>query len=152
MTDTPASPSRAQEFVPSLHDEMLADMIADGTDMVEACEVLGLGPSGRRQIHRRLARDEGFAEFMEAARAAGYEAIASRTRKISRGEPGHSSGDWKRDQLICKQDNWLLEKWHPTKYGPKVEVTATTRNANVAISDDPNEAARQYSELVKGTG
>lgn len=127
-------------------------MIAEGTDMVEACEVLGLGASGRRQVYRRIARDAGFAEFMEAARVAGYEAIASRTRKVSRGVVGYSTGDWKRDQLVCKQDNWLLEKWHPKGYGQKLEVESTSRVANVAISDDPNEAARQYSDLVNGKG
>jgi hypothetical protein len=152
MTDTAASPSRAQEFVPSLNDEILADMIADGTDLVEACDVLGLGPSGRRQIHRRINRDPEFAEFMEAARVAGYEAIASRTRKVSRGVEGHSTGDWKRDQLVCKQDNWLLEKWHPKAYGQKLEVESVNKTANVAISDDPNEAARQYADLVGGKG
>ena len=152
MPDTPDRPSRAQEYAPTLNDEMLADMISDGMDLVEACEVLGLGASGRRQVHRRIQRDPLFAEFMEAARTAGYEVIASRTRKVTRGVEGFSTGDWKRDQLICKQDNWLLEKWHPKAYGQKLEVESVSKVANVAISDDPNEAARQYSELVNGKG
>ena len=148
MTDTVARQSRAQD-VSSLFDETLADMIASGEHYLnEACATLGLS---WRTVYRRLAKDADFADLMNEAQEAGLDVRRARLERIAAGDvKAGSSGDWKRDQLICKQGNWVLEKLHPRKYGPKVEVTATTRNANVAISDDPNEAARQYSELIKG--
>lgn len=152
MTDAtpPEGQSRAQESL-GLFDEMLADMIASGEYYLnQACEALGIR---WRQVYRRLAKDADFADLMNEAQEAGLEVRRAKLDRIAQGDQkAGSSGDWKRDQLIVKQQQWMLEKLHPRKYGPKVEVTATTRNANVAISDDPNEAAHQYSELVKGAG
>lgn len=140
--------SRAQDVVPLL-DEMLADMIASGDHYLnEACATLGLR---WRQVYRRLAKEPDFADLMNEAQEAGLEVRRARLDAIAKGDQtAGSSGDWKRDQLILKQAHWMLEKLHPKRYGPKVEVTATTRTANVAISDDPNEAARQYADMVKG--
>lgn len=127
---------------------MLADMIASGDHYLnEACATLGLR---WRQVYRRLANEQNFADLMNEAQEAGLEVRRARLDAIAKGdEKAGSSGDWKRDQLIIKQAHWMLEKLHPKKYGPKVEVTATNHNTNYAMSDDPNEAARQYSELIK---
>lgn len=144
-----AGQSRAQDVGSPLFDEMLADMIASGQYYLnEACEELGLR---WRQVYRRLAKDADFADLMNEAQEAGLDVRRALLERISRGdEAAGSSGDWKRDQLICKQGNWVLEKLHPKRYGPKVEVTATSRNLQVPMSDDPNEAARAYASLIKG--
>lgn len=159
--DEPAgAASRAQELAvplvaPSytsatlLLDEMLADMIASGDFLTDACRSLGLD---WRRLYERLAKDVAFADLMNRAQEMGFEVRASLTARIARGDrTAGSSGDWKRDQLIVKQENWLLEKRHPRKYGPKLEIETTNRNMDVPVSDDPVEASKQYDRFIRGT-
>jgi hypothetical protein len=148
MADSDQGQSRAQDGM-SLFDEMLADMIASGEHYLnEACAALGLS---WRQVYRRLAKDVDFADLMNEAQEAGLEVRRARLDRIAAGDQtAGSSGDWKRDQLMIKQGNWTLEKLHPKRYGPKLEVETTNRNVQVPMSDDPNEAARAYADLMKG--
>lgn len=147
---TQDTPTRAQDVNAglSLFDEVLADMLADGMYMVDACRELGLS---RRDVYRRLSKDQAFADMMNDAVRIGYEVKQARLDRIAAGDQAAgSTGDWKRDQLICKQQNWALERLHPGRYGPKVEVTTTNKTAVRTISDDPVEAARQYREIMEG--
>lgn len=129
-----------------LLDEMLADLIASGEFVSTSCEALGIDV---RKLYKRLKVEPTLAAMLDDAHAAGMSLRAARTARIARGDvSAGSSGDWKRDQLIIKQENWLLEKLHPEQYGNKLEVKTKSLNANVPMSDDPIEAARQYEELM----
>lgn len=144
-TNPDASQSRAQV---DPNDELLADMIASGNYYLnEACGVLGIQ---WRQVYRRINREPLFAELMEESQQAGLEVRRARLERIAAGDvSAGSSGDWKRDQLICKQGNWALEKLHPKKYGPKAELEVRQATITTVISDDPIEAARQYEQIMK---
>jgi len=138
--------SRANEL--SLHDELLADMVANGTTLIDACRDLGLC---MRVVYRRLEKPGAFADAMNEARRVGYDVIATRTRAIMRGDrAAGSTGDPRRDKWIVEQDMKLLSKWSQKTYGEKLEVETHNRNLDVTISDDPVEAARQYSDFMKG--
>lgn len=45
----------------------------------------------------------------------------------------------------------LLARWDPKRYGAKLEIESTNRNLNVNVdlSADPNEAARQYNDIMR---
>ena len=132
-----------------LLDEMLADMIAGGEYLTDACQALGMS---LRKFYRRIGKEPEFAKLMDEAQDIGFEVRATQTARIARGDQlAGSTGDWKRDQLIVKQENWLLSKRHPKRYGDKLQVESNNVTANVAISDDPVEAARQYQEMMGRT-
>lgn len=132
-----------------LIDEMLADMISQGTTMVDACGALGLS---KRDVYRRLATDTAFQKLLEDARNVGFEVIAANARRIIRGdETAGGTTDWKRNKAVAEFDLKLLSKWHPKAYGDKLQVESNNVTANVAISDDPVEAAKQYKEMMDRT-
>ncbi len=80
---------------------------------------------------------KSFPEFDKAyieARAAGYDAIANRTRTVARGQAADedliegSSGDVQRDKLIIDTDLKLLAKWYPAKYGDRTIIAGDKKN------------------------
>lgn len=131
-----------------LIDECLADMIADGDTMVDACDALGLR---KRDVYRRIAKEPQFAQLLEEARRIGFDVIANRVKQTLRGRGPDASGDVKRDRLIAEYDMKLLAKWHPKAYGEKLEIETTNRNMDVPVSDDPVEASKQYDRFIRGT-
>lgn len=130
--------------------DFLCDYLSEGPDdgMAGACRHLGVSTVA---IYAWIRADAEFAERMEGARRDGLEAIMERTRLVARGVKGYSSGDPKRDKLIIDQDNKLASKWHPKRYGDKLEVEQTNRNANLDIPADMNveDAARMYHDWIK---
>lgn len=126
---------------------MLADYVTDGTTMIDACMALGIP---LRTTYDRLKANPKFAAMMEDARASGFDAIANAIRKVTRGEKGHSSGDVKRDRLIAEMDAKLLAKWHPKKYGEKIEIEQRSANVDIPVGNDPVAAQRAYEQLLKG--
>lgn len=149
MTNSPADDNiRAQDDGLTIVDRLLADMVSSGEFLSDACNALGIH---RMSVYAKLRKDEAFAQLMDEARDAGADARAARTAQIARGnKEAGSSGDWKRDQLICKQENWLLEKWHPKRYGAKIEIETKNRTLSAPMSSDPIEAARQYADMIRG--
>lgn len=144
------SPTRAGDTELTFIDHTLADLLADGAYMVDACSALGLN---RRMVYKRLARDQNFADAMNEAVKIGYEVRQAKLDRIAAGDlEAGSTGDWKRDQLICKQGNWALERLHPGRYGPKIEIETKNRTLTAPMSTDSVEAARQYTELMQGGG
>jgi hypothetical protein len=132
-----------------LVDEMLADLIANGSTVYDACRTVGYG---RMEFYRRLRKDADFAHLMDDAQAAGADAQADMSDRIAAGDrEAGSTGDWRRDQLIVKQRQWRLSKQHVKRYGDKLQVESTNVNANVPISDDPIEASRQYAAMMDRT-
>lgn len=126
---------------------MLADFVTDGMTMIDACATIGVP---MRTIYDRLKAHPKFAALMEDARAAGFDAIANGIRKVTRGEEGHSSGDVKRDRLIAEMDAKLLAKWHPKKYGEKLEIEQKSANVAIPVGNDPIAAQKAYEALLKG--
>lgn len=126
---------------------MLADYVTEGMTMIDACATVGVN---YRTTYDRLKAHPKFAALMDEARAAGFDAIANNIRKVTRGEAGHSSGDVKRDRLIAEMDAKLLAKWHPKKYGEKIEIEQRSANVEIPVGNDPIAAQRAYERLVKG--
>lgn len=144
MTDE-ATPSYAD----TLEAQILIDMVSDGKFLVDACAASGAKVS---TVYSRIDKDERFAKEMERARRLGFDVRASNTLRVARGEEGYSTGDVKRDTLICKQENHMLAKWHPTVYGDKLQVETKTATVAIPVGDDPIAAQRAYEALMKGTG
>lgn len=136
-----------EDYGDTLEAQILADYVTGGMTMIDACAALGIP---LRTNYDRLKANPKFAALMDDARAAGFDAIANGIRKVTRGEEGHSSGDVKRDRLIAEMDAKLLAKWHPKKYGEKLEIEQKTANVSIPVGDDPVAAARAYEQLLKG--
>lgn len=139
--------SKPDDYGDTLEAHILADYVTDGMTMIDACTALGIP---LRTTYDRLKTNPKFAELMEEARAAGFDAIANSIRKVTRGEAGHSSGDVKRDRLIAEMDAKLLAKWHPKKYGEKLEIEQKSATIAIPVGDDPIAATRAYEAMLKG--
>lgn len=137
------------DYADSVEAHLLADHVAGGETLVDACRTYG---ANYRMVFKRIQQSERFREMMEEARLAGYEEIASNIRKVTHQVPGFSSGDVKRDKLIAEMDLKLLSKWHPHKYGEKIQVEQKTATVAIPVSDDPIAAQRAYELLMKGGG
>lgn len=136
-----------------LYADLICDAVSSGKTVAQICRELDIA---RHQIYAWIEADKAFATKMEIARAAGYDAIADEALEIADDgtmdtlENGKIDREWvARSKLKVETRLKLLAKWHPKRYGDKLEIESTNRNANVPISDDPNEAARQYAEMVK---
>lgn len=138
---------------------MICDAVSNGQTIAQICRDLDIA---RHQIYAWIEQDETFRDRMEVARAAGYDAIADEAFAIADDSTFDTietkqgpklDREWvARSKLRVETRLKLLAKWHPKRYGEKLEIESTNRSANVTISDDPNEAARQYSDLVNGKG
>lgn len=140
MTDTPS-------YADTLEAQIIIEMVSEGTTLTDACKTVGAAVS---TVYYRIDKDIKFQEEMERARRLGFDVRASNTLRVARGEAGFSTGDVKRDTLICKQENHMLAKWHPTIYGDKLQVEQKTATVVIPTSDDPIAAQRAYEELMKG--
>lgn len=159
MTVAPAPATDASRVRTELHADLICDAVSNGQTIAQVCRDLDIA---RHQIYAWIEADEAFRDKMEVARAAGYDAIADEAFAIADDstfdtiETKHGpklDREWvARSKLRVETRLKLLAKWHPKRYGEKLEIESTNKTANVAISDDPNEAARQYSELVSGKG
>jgi len=150
----PASPgpyivrmAKTDDYGDTLEAQMLADYVTGGMTMIDACATIGIP---LRTNYDRLKTNPKFAAMMDEARAAGFDAIANSIRKVTRGEAGHSSGDVKRDRLIAEMDAKLLAKWHPKKYGEKIEIEQKSANIAIPVGDDLIAAQRAYEQLCNG--
>lgn len=139
--------SKTDDYGDTLEAQVLADYVTDGMTMIDACATMRIP---LRTAYDRLKHNPKFAALMEDARAAGFDAIANGIRKVTRGEEGHSSGDVKRDRLIAEMDAKLLAKWHPKKYGEKLEIEQKSVNVAIPVGNDPIAAQKAYEALLKG--
>lgn len=83
------------------------------------------------------------------ARELGFDAIAERTQEIARGTSVESTGDVQRDKLIIETDLKLLAKWDPKRYGDRIQVDATVKDAR-AMTDAEIDA--EIVRLTHGKG
>lgn len=138
-----------------MHAAYICDAVSCGQTLAQICRDLDIS---RLDVYRWINDDKDFAEQMEAARAAGYDALADEALAIADDDQfdmvdGKRNKEWvQRSKLKFEARMKLLSKWHPKRYGDKIEVTATNRTAVQQLSDDPQEAARQYEELMRATG
>ena len=159
MTDQPAP----DDYADTLEANMLADYVSDGTTMVDACKTLGVP---LRTAYWRMERSERFREMMEAARAAGYDILANECLAIA----DDGSGDYvettdrfgnpkmavdkehiQRSKLRIETRVKLLAKWHPHKYGEKIQIEQKSATVAIPVSDDPVAAQQAYERLMKGS-
>lgn len=136
------------DYAETIEAQMLADYVSGGMPLAEAMRTLGVG---KTITYERIKNSARFAEMMELARDLGADQIACDIRHTARGAEGYSSGDVKRDKLIVETDLKLLAKWHPKKYGEKLEIEQKTASIAIPVGDDPIAAQRAYEELMKGS-
>lgn len=135
------------DFADSLEAQLIADAVSSGETLIDACRMLDISSS---TIYRKINGSARFAQMMDEARSVGFDVIAENIRKVTRGVAGHSSGDVKRDRLIAEYDAKLLAKWHPKRYGEKLEIEQKSSAVTIPVGDDPVAAARVYEQLIKG--
>lgn len=150
------------DFADTLEGEIILDMIANGQTLRAASAAVGVPYS---TIFFRIGRHPKFKERMEDARSAGYEVLAEQCLEIA---------DDGRNDLVETEDRFgnpkikldkdhiqrsklrvetrlkLLAKWHPKKYGEKLEIEQKTATVAIPVSDDPIAAQRAYEQLMKG--
>lgn len=141
MTDQPDN-----DYADTLEAQMIVDWVSEGMTLIDATRALGIPI---RTIYDRINANPRFAEAMEHARAAGYDCHANDLTKLVRGEEGFSTGDVKRDRLVAETTMKLLAKWHPKKYGEKLEIEQKSATVAIPVGDDPIAAQRAYEDLMK---
>lgn len=146
------------DYADTLEAQMLADYVAGGMTIAKAARTLGI--AHRQTIYERMDKSERFREMMERARLAGYDAIAEDTIDIAdetsldtidtRAGPKPNKEWIARSKLRVDTRLKLLAKWHPKKYGEKLEIEQKSATIAIPVSDDPIEAQRAYEALMKG--
>lgn len=140
------STSRAQDWQRSmLLAELICDEISEGQPLTEICRGLGIQ---RDFVYRWRDADPVFAAMFLAARKAGFDAIADEILQIA----DDPKLDPKARRVMTDVRLRLLAKWASGTYADKLELSGTTRNLNINVdlSADPTEAARQYSDIMRG--
>lgn len=149
------------DYADALEAQMLVDYVREGMTLIDACKVLGLY---RQQIYRAMEKSERFRDMMEKARLDGYDAIANQVLAIA----DDSDNDYEegvdrfgnpklflnkehiqRSKLRAEVRMKLLAKWHPKKYGEKLEIEQKTATVAIPVGDDPIAAQRAYEDLMK---
>lgn len=150
------------DFADSLEAQMIAEYVSDGMTLIDACRTLGIGYT---TIFSHMKRSERFRDMMEEARTSGYEVIANECLAIADegtkdlvetedrfGNPkiAVDKEHIQRSKLRIETRLKLLSKWHPQKYGEKIQVEQKSATIAIPVSDDPIAAQRAYEELMKG--
>lgn len=116
----------------------------------------------RREVNTWLLADADFAAAYERARGHRFDDMAEECLEIA----DNTGNDDIIDQHGFRRPNkeWiarsrvriqtrldLLARWDPRRYGAKLELNSTNRNLNINVdlSADPNEAARQYQDIMR---
>jgi hypothetical protein len=138
----------------SLEAQMMVDWVSQGITIAECCRRLSVG---RTTVYAWIAASERFRDAMEAARAAGYDAIADECFNIADDatkdtlENGKPDKEWMaRSKLRIETRLKLLAKWHPKKYGEKLEIESKSATVAIPVTDDPIEAQKAYEALISG--
>lgn len=155
--ETATTPDDFEDFADTLQGQIVIDMVSNGKTLKSACEAIGIYYS---TVFRKIAANPKFREQMEEARAAGYEILAEECLQIAdettfdtiEGAHGpRADKEWmQRSKLRVETRLKLLAKWHPKKYGDKLEIEQKTATVAIPVGDDPIEAQRAYEALMKG--
>lgn len=145
---------RPMDYGDTLEAEMLADYVSGGMTMIDAINALGLTV---RTTYTRMAEHPKFAAMMNEAREQGFDALANECLAIAddstkdHGARGMNSEFVQRSKLRVETRLKLLSKWHPKRYGEKLEIESKTASVAVPVGDDPLAAVRAYEQLLKGS-
>ncbi|GAA0456598.1 MULTISPECIES: hypothetical protein [Sphingomonas] len=130
---------RAQEideggkFLPMVSDEQwdeVLERIANGEIAAHVMKSLGLHKS---TLTAKCRRDPGFNERYKDALEDHYVSIAEDLRMVTRGVPGYSTGDVRRDELVAKYDLALARSFANKVLGERVQVDQTVSVAPVML-------------------
>lgn len=160
----PASPgpyidrmADADDYVNSLEAQMLADYVSGGMPLAQACRALGVSVG---TTYDRLANWPAFADMMNKARLIGFDVLAEDCLEIAdhtandtiEGRSGPTANkEWiARSKLRVETRLKLLAKWHPKKYGEKLEIEQKSASVSIPVGNDPIAAQRAYDALLKG--
>ena len=152
MTDQPAP-----DYADTIEAQMIAEWVSEGQTLVSACRALSIPLS---TFYARIQASQRLAELMEKARESGYDAIANECLDIAddatddmietdRG-PKLNKEHIQRSKLRVETRLKLLSKWHPKKYGEKLQVEQKTATVAIPVTDDPIAAQRAYEALMRG--
>lgn len=125
----------------------ICDRIADGEPLRQICREEGM-PAWRTVYQWLAAHDDFYARFMRA-RDIGCDAIAEDSMAIvdeppERGPDGKVDPGWVNLQRIRAEHRLkLLAKWHPKRYGDKVDVNH---------GGQPENPLTLLLQQVQGTG
>lgn len=153
MTDQPD-----HDYADTLEAQMIADYVSEGMPLAAACRVLGI--KRRQDVYDHIDESARFRDMMEKARADGYDALAEECLDIAddasldtietRFGPKPDKEWIARSKLRVETRLKLLAKWHPKRYGDKLQVEQKTATVAIPVTDDPIAAQRAYEELMKG--
>lgn len=131
---------------------MLADYVSGGMPLAQACRTLDVN---LMTTYDRMSKWPAFADMMNKARDAGYDMIAVDCLQIA--DHVADDGDVKpnkewiaRSKLRVETRLKLLAKWHPKKYGEKLEIEQKSASVTIPVGNDPIAAQRAYEALLKG--
>ena len=131
---------------------MLADYVSGGMPLAAACRALDVNLS---TTYDRMSKYPAFAEMMNKARDAGYDMIAvdclAIADHVANDGTDKPNKEWMaRSKLRVETRLKLLAKWHPKKYGEKLEIEQKSASVAIPVGNDPIAAARAYEALLKG--
>lgn len=144
--------NNGDEYAASLEAQMLADYVSGGMPLAQACRTLDVN---LMTTYDRMSKWPAFADMMNKARDAGYDMIAVDCLQIA--DHVADDGDVKpnkewiaRSKLRVETRLKLLAKWHPKKYGEKLEIEQKSASVTIPVGNDPIAAQRAYEALLKG--
>lgn len=146
------------DYADTLEGQIILDLVGSGKTLVYACGQVG---QNYTDVFRKIRENPKFKDLMEEARNSGYEIIAEDCLAIAdeasfdtiETERGlKPNKEWmQRSKLRVETRLKLLAKWHPHRYGEKLQVEQKTATVAIPVSDDPIAAQRAYEELMKGS-
>lgn len=149
--------ANGDEYAESLEAQMLADYVSGGMPLAQACRTLDINLA---TTYDRMSKWPAFADMMNKARDAGYDMIAIDCLEIAdessndivetRFGPKPNKEFIARSKLRVETRLKLLAKWHPKKYGEKLEIEQKSASVAIPVGDDPIAAQRAYEQLLKG--
>ncbi|CCJ51967.1 terminase small subunit-like protein [Bordetella bronchiseptica] len=136
----------------------ICDRIAEGEPLRQICRDEHM-PAWRTVYHWIEARSE-FAERMERARRAGFDAIAEEALEIANTPQDGEETEQEGEKVKVKRGDMLghrklqvetrlklLAKWHPTKYGDRTNMELTGAGGG-AVQIDATQAAARLCALA----
>lgn len=121
------------KFIPMVTDEQwdeILERIANGEIGAHVMKSLGLSAA---TLTAKCRRDPAFNERYKDALEDHYVNIAEDLRMVTRGVPGYSTGDVRRDELVAKYDLALARSFANRVLGERVQVDQTVSVAPVML-------------------
>ena len=136
-------PSKASD---ALKAEICRRLI-DGEPMADICRDDHM-PSPNT-VTAWMTEDTEFSAVIMHARELGGDRIAANARRTARGDEGYTTGDVQRDKLVVETDLKLLAKWHPKRYGDRIDVTSGGEKLEASDGLSLQQAAKLAAILAE---